>query len=279
MELIMKISILNKNYYPKQRVCTENGICGFCTIWKKGDCYGNFSRIITDDDLKKIIDKLGEIVKKKGYITKDELREIAKNYEIKLTDRLLNHYCKLGLIEHSIMKRLAGFPGTVSFWKEDTPKILYVIRSLKECGYKIKLNEMKYWLNLLKLSEGSIKEIRRIQEEDENFNENIEFKIGITPTQKKYLLKNYPLKLYDYKKLITRFDILKRVIKERAYSELDFTDLKIETSKDINELEESLDNPEIEINLEIPEIKVIYKEPISKEVILKKDGLIKVIDN
>lgn len=315
------MNLLRNIKYQKSYSCTKKGVCGTCTNWKNGTCYGNFEKYICDNngkilctkklpkeyydrekkiyflkgkigktsiyDIKNIDNSLeiykevNSIMKKKGYIRKKELIEYTKNnYGIKVTNRMLSYYCKIGLLEPGIMERFAGVTGSVSYWKEDTPKILYVIKSLKECGYKIKLNKMKYWLNLLKLSEGSIKEIRRIQEEDENFNENIlEIKIGITPAQKKYLLKNYPLKLFDYKKLITRLDILKRVIKERAYSELDFTYLKRETSKDINELEESLDNPEIEINLEIPEIKVIYKEPVNKEVILKKDGLIELIDN
>ena len=293
----MKISIKNKNYYPKQRVCTEKGICGTCPVWKKGDCYGYFSRIITDDDLKIIIPKLGEIVKKESYITKDELREIAKDYEIKLTDRLLNHYYKLGLIEHSIMKRLKGIPGTVSFWKEDTPKILYVIQNLKEKGYKIKLKEIKYWLDLLNLNEKNIQEIKKIQEEDSEFNRNIMFSFGISLEDKEYLLNNIPLKQFDYKKLITRLDILKRVLIERAYIELDYEKIisiakksrPLITWTKINKYEKEiivedrvddiLNNPKIEINLDILEIRVNYDKPVNKEVIFKKDGLIKVIDN
>ena len=291
MELIMKISILNKNYYPKQRVCTEKGMCGTCPTWKKGYCYGFFSIIITDEDLKKIINKVGEIVKKKGYITKDELKEIAKNYELKLTDRLLNHYCELGLIEHSIMKRLPGIPGTVSFWKEDTPKILYVIQNLKNKGYKIKLKEMKYWLDLLNLNEKSIEEIKEIQEEDSEFNRNIMFSLGIELYDKDYLLNRIPLKLFDYEKLITRLDIFKRVASLRAYIELDqeeitkiyddsgtVTKVQYGISFTKSPIDDILDNPKININLDIPEIKVIYEKPVSKEVVFKKDGLIKVIN-
>ena len=288
----MKISIVNRNYYPRKRVCTEKSICGRCLIWKRGDCYGYFSRIITDEDLKIIISKVGEIVKEKGYITKDELREIAKNYEIKLTDRLLNHYCGLGLIEHSIMKRVSGIPGTVSLWKEDTPKILYVIQNLKSEGYKLKLKEMKYWLDLLNLDEKNIEEIKKIQEEDLEFNRNIMFSLGIDLEDKNYLLNNIPLKLFDYEKLITRLDIFNRVLIERAYIELDQEEItKIYVDSGIvtkvqygipftkSKIDDILENPAIKINLDIPEIKVIYEEPISKEIVFKKDGLIKVIDN
>ena len=293
----MKISILNKNYYPKQRVCTEKGMCGTCPTWKKGYCYGFFSRIITDEDLKKIINKVGEIVKKKGYITKDELKEIAKNYELKLTDRLLNHYCELGLIEHSIMKRLPGIPGTVSIWKEDTPKILYVIQNLKKKGYKIKLKEIKYWLDLLDLNEKNIEEIKKIQEEDSEFNRNIMFSLGINLDNKKYLLNNIPLNMFDYKKIITKLDILNRVLIERAYIELDYEKTisiaeksrPLITWTKINKYEKEiivedrvdviLNNPEIDIDLDIPEIRVSYKEPVNKEVVFKKDGFIKVTDN
>jgi len=217
---------------------------------------------------------------KKGYITKKELIKICKDrFNLEITRGILDFYSRVyKLIESGQIKRVKGITGSISLYPEGTPKILYTAISLKESGYKIKFKEMKYWLNLLNLSEGSIKEIKKIQDEDENFNENIlEIKIGITPKQKKYLLKNYPLKLFDYKKLITRLDILKRVIKERAYAELDFTGLKIETSEDINKLENSLDNPKINLDLDVPEIKVIYKEPINKEVVFKKNSLIEVI--
>lgn len=216
---------------------------------------------------------------KKGYITKKDLIKICNDrFNLEITRGIIDFYSRIyKLIESGQIKRVKGITGSISLYPEDTPKILYTAITLKECGYKIKLSEMNYWLNLLNLSEESIKEIKKIQNEDENFNENLEFEIGITPEQKKYLLKNYPLKLFDYKKLITRFDILKRVIKERAYAELDFTDLKIETSEDINKLENSLDNPEINLDLDMPEIKVIYKKPISKEIVFKKNSLIEVI--
>jgi len=288
----MSKSIFNKNYYLKDKACTENSICGICLKWKNGICNGYFSRIITHEDLKKILSKLREIVKEKGYITKDELREIAKNYGIKLTDRLLNHYCELGLIEHSIKKKLPGVPGTVSFWKEVTPKILYVIQDLKSEGYKIKLKKIKYWLDLFNLSENDVEKIRKMQREDMEYNRDILFSIGITPEQKKDLLNNYPLKLFDYKKLITQLDIFKKVVSFKAYVELNqkeitkiyvdsgtVTKVQYGISFTKSPIDDILDNPKIDINLDIPEIRVSYSDPVNKEVVFKKDGLIKVIDN
>jgi len=120
---------------------------------------------------------------------------------------------------------------------------------------------------------------------------------GYNTRPKKDLLFNFPLNLLNYEKIITWLDILNRVLIERAYIELDYKEIisiatkskslitwmKINKSeKEIiikNPIDVILNNLEIDINLDIPEIKVIYKEPINKEVVFKKDGLIEVINN
>jgi hypothetical protein len=263
-----------------KNICS--GLCGICREWKKDFCEGRFKRFIKDDEgnilvgydgryLKYPIEIYIEVcqkMKKLGYISKDKLMEkVNTEYDLDITDSMLKYCVLLGLVEKGIREGVDGITGSVSFWKDDTPKLLYVIRTLKESGYKIKLEKMKYWLDLLSLDKESVEEIGKIILEDQKFNNLIEGNIGITLDQKRYLLRNYPLRLFDYKKLITRLDILNRVIKERTYIELDLTDLMIEISKDMNKHDEFLETenyPEISINLNLPEIRVIYKEPINK---------------
>ncbi len=245
------------------------------------------------DNSLEIYKEVNLTMKKKGYIRKKELIEYTKNnYGIKVTNRMLNWYCKIGLLEPGIMERFAGVTGSVSYWKEDTPKLLYVIKKLKSEGFKVKIKEMKYWLDLLNLNEKDIEEIKKIQEEDSEFNRNIMFSLGIKLKDKTDLLNNYPLKLFDYKKLITRLDIFKRVVILRAYAELDqkkITEIYINSgivttvqdgmSLTKSKIDDILDNPKIVINLEIPEIRVNYGGPVNKEVVFKKDGLSEVINN
>jgi len=285
------------------------------------------------DNSLEIYKEVNLTMKKKGYIRKKELIEYTKNnYGIKVTNRMLNYYCKIGLLEPGIMERFDGVTGSVSYWKEETPQLLYVIKTLKSEGFKVKLKEMKYWLDLLNLNEKDVEEIRKMQEEDSEFNRDIMFSlgiklkkakywvdlfnlsendveeikkmqredmeynrdvlfsIGITPEQKKDLLNNVPLKLLDYEKLITRLDIFKRVAILRAYIELDQKEItkiyvdsgtvtKVQYGIPFTKspIDDILYNPEIDINLGIPEIRVNYSDPVSKEVVFKKDGLIKVI--
>lgn len=277
----MKISILNKNYYPKRRVCTKNGICGTCVIWRKGYCYGFFSRIITEEDLKIIKNKLGEIVKKAGYITKDELRDFAKKHKLKLTDRLLYHYCDLGLIEKSIMRRLLGkHGGTISLWREETPKLLYMIQNLKKLGYRIKLREIKYWLNLLKLDKKAFLEIKKIINEKE-YLEKYLYSRGTSSKQRKKLKKLYPVLFCEV--LLSRYDVFEDLVSFRSkieiYEETEKILNEAKTKVSRLELEAILDNPAIETNIdEVDDIKeayilVKYDAPFNIDILFKKNEI------
>lgn len=298
------MSILDKNYYPKQKACTEKSLCGICNLWKYGYCKGFFSKIITEKDLQIILPKWRELVEKKGFITKDKLIKIAKINGIKATDRLLNWYKNLKLIEPSNKRRLPGIPGTVSFYRDDTLKLLYIIQNLKETGYRLTLKKIKYYLDLLKLDEKSTGEIEKIKREDTEYRKDILFSLGITPKQKDYLLDNIPLKLLNYKKLITRLDIFKRVVGLRAFAEIDQDEItKIITSginsgieinrqnmldeiikkgklksiefKHSRSIDDILDNPVIKINLKnktVP-ISAKYADPVNYLVCFSNKGI------
>ena len=272
---IMKISILNRSYYPKEKVCTEKGICGICPKWKNGECRGYFSRIITEEDLKIIKNKLGEIVKKAGYITKDELRDFAKKHKLKLTDRLLYHYCDLGLIEKSIMRRLLGkHGGTISLWREETPKLLYVIQNLKKLGYRIKLREIKYWLNLLKLDKKAFLEIKKIKEEKE-YLEKYLYSRGISSKQRKKLKKLYPVFFCEV--LLSRYDVFEDLVSFRSeieiYEETEKILNEAKTKVSRLELEAILDNPDIDTDIKESFILVKYGNPFNIDVLFKENEI------
>ena len=277
----MEISIINKNYYPKRIVCTENGKCGTCIIWRKGYCYGFFSRIITEEDFENIKNKLGEIVKKKGYIIKDELRDFAKKHKLKLTDRLLYHYCDLGLIEKSIMRRLLGkHGGTISLWREDTPKLLYVIQNLKKLGYRLKLEEIKYYLDLLKLDEKAISEIKKIIKEKE-YLEKYLYSRGISSKQRKKLKKLYPVFFCEV--LLSRYDVFEDLVSFRSeieiYEETEKILNEAKTKMSRLELEAILDNPAIETNIdEVDDTKEVYilvkyDDPFNIDILFKENEI------
>jgi len=137
----MTISIRNENYYPKPRICSEKAIsCSVCLDRKKGDC-NIYDTLMNEEDKRIINFRLEQIVEEKDYITKDKLIEIAKNYKINLTDKLLADYKKIGLIEPSIMKSKASLGiegrGTVGFYKKNTPEIVCVIKLLLKEGFNL----------------------------------------------------------------------------------------------------------------------------------------------
>lgn len=148
----MTISIKNESYYPKLRTCSEkSNSCSVCLIRKKGDCE-IYDMLINEGDKKIINFRLEQIVEGKDYITKDKLLEIAKNYKINLTDKLLSDYKKLGLIEPSIMKSKAKLGligrGTVGFYKQNTPEIIYAIQELMN-KHKITLKDIKKYKDVI----------------------------------------------------------------------------------------------------------------------------------
>jgi hypothetical protein len=148
-----------------------------------------------------------------------------------------------------------------------------------------KLSDMKPWVDLLNLDKKSVEKIKRLIKADREFDKNILIKLGITPEQKQVLLNNYPLEIFNYKKLITGFDIFKKVITDRAHIELDYEEIMeianqtkpktdwIKHDDGTREpvvsspIDDILNDPKINIDLEKPEIRATYKAPLNKQVI------------
>lgn len=230
-------------------------------------------------------------------ITKKEFMSDLKTYfSIEdLTRIKLQNYIKIGLIKRLKHYHTKGQVGSQADYPKNSPGMIYLIKFMKE--RRMKLREIRSYLDLLELNLEAVRDIKDIIEDDRRHRENILFKEGITPEIKDYLLKEIPLKLLDLKKLtITRFERLKQIITLRAYAELDqkeITEIIIRNSKDldsinkINKIEEILNSPGVETNIDkidltnkdsIKEayISVRYGEPFYKTVLFK-EGQIEVI--
>lgn len=303
----------------KQNSCTEKSICGYCKKWQYNKCYGNFERFIKNNegnvlvgyDIRYLQNKFEIYIgvcrkmEKLGYITRDQLLETLSNkFKPDLTkgtlERRIKYYVSLGLLEPPIKEAIPGVSGSVSWYKDDSAKLFKVIEDLKNSYYAIKPEKIKYWIDLLKLDEEAVKEIKKIIKEYIEFKRDIGLKFGISMKTREFLMKKVPLRLWDYKNLLTKFDILKRVFSERATEELDIEYLmslwfdkrwgypenpNAEWTSDIGELLDepessttspvdiALCNPEMEIDLDIPEIKVSFREPISRTVIFRENKI------
>lgn len=80
-------------------------------------------------------------IKKYGRITKQEVFQILREkYLLYLSERSLQNYIDKGLIEPGIREGSKGMRGTVSFYPETTPEMIYVIKLLLK--QKIELSEI-----------------------------------------------------------------------------------------------------------------------------------------
>ena len=198
----------------------------------------------------------------------------------------LQNYVKIGLIKRLKHYHKKGKIGSQADYPQNSPGLIYLIKVMGD--RRVKLKDIKTYLDLLSLNFESVRDIKDIIEEDKRYRENMLFKEGITPETKDYLLKEIPLKLLDLKKFkITNFERLKRIIKLRAYAELDYkeiTKLIIENSKEFNKIQEILDSPGVETNIDkidltnkdsIKEayISVRYAEPFYITVLFKENQI------
>ena len=265
------LMLLKHNYsnYSKPRSCTEKkSICWLCSYYKNGKC--SPAEFINDDDKKIIQLKWREIMNENNLITKDKLREIAKNYGLKLTDRLLAHYKDLGLIELSIMKNKLKLgldtPGTIGLYKADTPKLLYTIQNLKKLGIRLQLEDIKYYIKLLKFDPLAFRELKKIKEEDLHLKMFLTLK-GITPEQSEQLQKKYHS--YFCEILLSRYDIFEDALRIWLYFDLIEPYILMDhESLEFLEAENIINNPDIDTE-NLDEVKVRYDDPINKTITFK----------
>ena len=147
----------NKQNYCKIKY---KGICFLqCKDYRNGSCPGFYSTIIfhngsiniplynefIDNYYKDIIME----IKKKGYITKQEVFQILKEkYKLNFSKRNLQFYISEGLLEPGIVERFPGISGSVSFYREKIPLFIFGIKELLKKD-KLTLKEIKKYKNLV----------------------------------------------------------------------------------------------------------------------------------
>lgn len=148
--------IKNKQNYCKIKY---KGICFTCKDYRNGSCPGFYSTIILHNDTINIplynefIDNYYKDIimeiKKKGYITKQEIFQILKEkYKLNFSKRNLQFYISEGLLEPGIVERFPGISGSVSFYREKIPLFIFGIKELLK-KYKLTLKEIRKYKNLV----------------------------------------------------------------------------------------------------------------------------------
>jgi hypothetical protein len=280
---IDKISL--NNNYQKQTDCS--GICGFCRNWKIGICEGMFQRFIKDNEgnilcgydvryLENPLEIYIEVCKKMkelNYMTKDELTEKLNIYGLEVTGRDLKYHVSLGLLEPPIREGIPGITGSVSYWKDNTPKILYTILNIKKLGIKLTFEDIKYYIKLLKFDALAFREIKKIKEEDLHLKMFLTLR-GITPEQREQLQKKYHS--YFCEILLSRYDIFEDALKYWLYIELMEPYILMDhESLEFLEIEQIVIDPNIDTNIDEIEnlneayFKLRYGDPINQTITFK----------
>ena len=202
----------------------------------------------------------------KGYfLNKEQVIEEGEKYGVKITDRKFQYYKDIELIRHV----------AYGLYKKDTPKLFYVIKRIRQIPYPIKLEQIKFYLDLLKLNDEKWQKIKWLKQEDETIEKYIALR-GIT---KKIIdkLQIYYSALF-YETILSRLTVFKEILCFRGIVEIwDYIEeLKKDKSKRDKLLIENVkENPAIEIDTEKRFIAVRFDVPISKTVTLKQN-LVKV---
>jgi len=251
----------NKQNYCKIKY---KGICFLqCKDYRNGSCPGFYSTIILHNDTINIplynefIDNYYKDIimeiKKKGYITKQEIFQILKEkYKLNFSKRNLQFYISEKLIEPGIMERFPGISGSVSFYNEKIPLFIFGIKELLK-KHNLTLKEIKKYKNLVyefnqdSLADYLRKDIfsKKISNlEKAKFLTALEYfafaEAGIKYSRKKFLPVHKST-------IIDKVEEIRVVLKELP--------------------------PKIAKVNSFDDLKTI------KEVVFKKDGLIEVIDN
>jgi DNA-binding transcriptional MerR regulator len=297
--------LFRNNHYLKPKSCViqkKNRVgywsCTSCYQYKNGNCEGDFKSPAerkNQEKFQKIYNQihLGRVLALMGKITKEDLKETLKErFNIIVTNRSLQWYSEHGLISSSVQRRVDGLRGSVAIFEKDTVKLIYAIDRLKKLGVKIKLNDIKYYLNLMKFfskqetyqNEDTIKkldiltfqELKNLKMED-TFVKGIILSDKYTKKQKNKVIKEFPV-FHTEITFLTRWDLLEELIEALAYASLDFEEIKeLRKKYEDWQIEPVLDNPAIETNIDLIDEKNIeqtfifakYDKPVSKTVYFK----------
>lgn len=130
----------------KKNCCKLNKEACFigCKYYKTGECEGSRGIIALpngqnvnmplyheykDNYYKDIIMK----IEKTGYMTMQEVMQTLKQkYNLEFTKANLHRYANLGLIKPGIQEAFPGISGSVSFYPNETPEMIYIVKFLNK---------------------------------------------------------------------------------------------------------------------------------------------------
>jgi len=213
-----------------------------------------------------------EEILKDNTITNIELNEIAKKSGL----NSIEWYTRENFFKplRVISRKEASLPGkgNISIYGYDAKRILNVIFKLKKLGIKLKLDQIKYYVDLLEFDNKAYEEIKKIKREDELLNEFISMRL--TDKRKIELMKRYHSLYCEV--LISRWWIFEEALEAWNYINLiePYKDMD-KSSTEFLEIDNILNNSGIETNVnEVKNIneawvKASYDHPINKTITSK----------
>mgnify|MGYP001051471884 CR=1 FL=1 len=190
------------------------------------------------------------------YITKKQVLEEGEKYGIFITNRQLQYYKDIQLI-HRVAYGL---------YEEDTPKLFFVLRRIRKIPFPIKMQQIKFYIDLLQLTDEKWQKIEYLQREDRIIEEYISLR-GIT---EKIIDK---LKIFYsgifYETLLSRLFVFSEILCFRAQIEIwdhlqNLRDGK--SRRDTVLLKNIEENPALDIDEKKREIIVRFDSPIDRKV-------------
>ena len=195
------------------------------------------------------------------YITKKQVLEEGEKYGVKITNRRFQYYKDISLIRHV----------KYGFYREDTPKIFYVLKRIRQIPYPIKFEQFKFYLDLLLLNDEKWQKIKWLKQENETIESYIALR-GITPKIIEKMQIYYSAIYYET--ILSRLEIFKDILGFRAIVEI-WDSLKAleegKSRKDLVLLENVRENPAIDIDEKSRHIAVKFDVPVSSTVIFKEN--------
>ncbi|MBM3708336.1 MAG: hypothetical protein FJW69_08395 [Actinobacteria bacterium] len=218
------------------------------------DDFKKKNNISEDDNSSDIIKEVDQKMENNGYIKKEEVLMILKNdYQIRIKERTLKYYASQRIIEPSAVGRLPGVTGSVSYYKENTPELIFLIKFLQDF-YRLKLEEIKANFFLLKIENiEELEKLRKLQNslyDQEKKEKSIKYgNLEIFYIENPDVSKLYSFQAVAWARALLELGLLKKKI--------------IHSGKGIEIIKKS--SKDYEVNVK-------FGEPINKIVVFRKKG-------
>ena len=195
------------------------------------------------------------------YITKKQVIEEGEKYGISITNRKFQYYKDISLIP-----RVA-----YDLYEEETPKLFYILSRIRKIPYPVKMQQIKFYISLLKLTDEKWEKIEFLQREDRIIEEYIALR-GITEKIIDKMRLYYSALFYET--LLSRLSIFEEILGFRAIVEIWDHLQNLKEGKSRREkvlLENVRENPAIDINEKKRSIAVMFDSPIDRKVTFKQN--------